>query len=501
MELWWEKAERCGPELRALGQRNGYIVGLKGRRTVEETRGVLGHNSKVAVVRGEGKYQELWIYDHGTADSMPLEIHKIWDASANTREDLLLFSSIPFHELAREHLSSKMREIRTGMEDFWGRYKPPTVNRVGISNMPLDPDHETWNIVSEVRDELEENWIYQYTGGIGVVNVNFCAMRPWSRIFGGIFDSVVVHMDHRMIHIPNGAYTRFVPSLHEATRKWLVQHEDWVKMLGFTIDDLAHGGPHGSQLRMSFNIASAYWASLNYGDLGGIEGWTAPKSPDWADKVIRDSGVPKTTKPPTMAKSIGRRGSTRAEFGDMVVCDKCSLFSLCKSARVGSICTLRESEMTDLAEQFNTRDANKIIGGLGRILEMQVERAEGGMAAELIDPEVNLDPEVTKLMNSIFDRGAKLAKMLDPKLNGGPKFAVNVMNQPSMQIESGNARTLMAGVVAELEASGVSRDQITTEMVMQAMTASTDGYQPLAIETTVAKEDDPASYWVSPEGQ
>jgi hypothetical protein len=41
----------------------------------------------------------------------------------------------------------------------------------------------------------------------------------------------------------------------------------------------------------------------------------------------------------------------------------------------------------------------------------------------------------------------------------------------------------------------------TTEMVMQAMTASSDGYQPLAIETTVAKENDPASYWVSPEGQ
>jgi hypothetical protein len=90
-----------------------------------------------------------------------------------------------------------------------------------------------------------------------------------------------------------------------------------------------------------------------------------------------------------------------------------------------------------------------------------VERLKRGMDIEE-EMEV-LDPEVTRIMNQIFQNGKSLAKLVDPNLT-----------KPLVQINNGHGgggsrQEVVASVVRALEAQGFKREAITPEMFQATM--------------------------------
>lgn len=226
----------------------------------------------------------------------------------------------------------------------------------------------------------------------------------------------------------------------------------WIRLHGFTQGDLAT-----SSNRCKFNIKSALWAGENYEQTVKFKSsGTAPVDPTSARHL------PATTK-------SSRSVSVAAKDGDKVVCDTCTLFSTCKYARVGGVCTVPGTDTAKLAVLFGTRDSDRIIEGLGRVLARQAERFERAADAEEWNDEDGLDAEVTKLGHVLLVDGVKLAKIVNPSLAAAaaPRVGVFVGGQ---HVHAAPPASLAASVVAELEAQGISRDSITSEMIEEQLT-------------------------------
>ena len=89
------------------------------------------------------------------------------------------------------------------------------------------------------------------------------------------------------------------------------------------------------------------------------------------------------------------------------------------------------------------------------------------------------------MMGQVFDQGVKLAKLIDPNLNGS-KVQVNVSGAATVSATS--PRQLIAAAVRELEARGVPREKITTEMIQGLLTGMNDeSAKNRAIEGTVVQ--------------
>jgi len=227
----------------------------------------------------------------------------------------------------------------------------------------------------------------------------------------------------------------------------------WTKLMGFAPVDL--GVPRN---RCIFNIRSAQWAAEHWHE--NIDFKVAPGNVIEVSTVStrgRESALPKGTKP-------GQ--------GDMIACDSCSLTASCKAYREGAACSVKGSEMSALAKMFKTRDSETIIDGLQAILMKQAERAEQGVEDEKLSGE--LDPEVTKILNSLFGNGVKLAKLVNPALNGGPKVGVFVNGGQVGITEGASPKQMVAGIVRELEQQGIPRSQITPEMVQNVLSPAAD---------------------------
>lgn len=133
-----------------------------------------------------------------------------------------------------------------------------------------------------------------------------------------------------------------------------------------------------------------------------------------------------------------------------------------------------DSDPQPLSNYFQTRDADTIISGLGTLLAAQTHRLEAGMKRES-DNDDKLDPEVTKILNGVFDRGVVLAKLLNPALTK-PTVQIN-----HNTLNAGSPQQLMASIVDALEAQGIPRDKITPEMI-EAVINEQQGLQQKAIE-------------------
>jgi len=132
------------------------------------------------------------------------------------------------------------------------------------------------------------------------------------------------------------------------------------------------------------------------------------------------------------------------------------------------VCSVPDSEPVKLASFFNTRDSDTIISGLGALLGKQAERLERGMEDEEWGEE--LDSEVSKLINSLFSNGVKLAKLTNPELSGGTRVGVFVNGGQGAQVAVGSsASQLTASIVRELEEKGIPREDITPEMISQVL--------------------------------
>lgn len=271
----------------------------------------------------------------------------------------------------------------------------------------------------------------------------------------------------------------YLPSGKEEKFERAQANPQWVTLLGFKPVDLAI-----PRNRCMFNIKSALWAGENYDKIFNFK--SRAGSTTEVDTTTPDAEY----EPPTTARSHSTGVALSPKEGDKFHCDTCSLQNTCKYYRNGAVCSVPGAEPKELAKFFKTRDSDQIIEGLSTLVAANSRRLERGMSEETAFGDIN--PEVTKLINQIFDQGTKLAKLVDPNLRGGAKVQVNVgAGGQAAVIGQTNPRQLIASVVRELENRGIPRDQITPEMIQGLMSgmANPDNAQ-RAIEGAVLSRRD-----------
>jgi hypothetical protein len=233
------------------------------------------------------------------------------------------------------------------------------------------------------------------------------------------------------------------------------EHKDWLRVLGFKPVEMDE-----PRNRCLCNIRAVSWAAANFAkDLKVVVG---PKKVDITASAAEYD-------PETDARASHFFKMVKPLPGDKYVCDSCSLYYACKFYREGSVCSLPATEPKALSSYFKTRDAGTIIDGLAEVLEINIDRMQEGRELEKV---MGLDPEVSKLLNSIFTQGTQLAKLVDPTLRN-PKVQVNIGNNGGQTaIQLGDPRQLLAQAIRELESQGFTRDQITQEMITGVLTGA-----------------------------
>jgi hypothetical protein len=271
-----------------------------------------------------------------------------------------------------------------------------------------------------------------------------------------------LHAEKGEVMLPNGKHVGYAQ---------VKDTHIWVTLLGFSVRDLRI-----PRNRCMYNIESIRWAGRHFDD--EIKFQTRRSEKELSIKELN-----MVYSPPRTNKSIITR---RKQFqnGDKWLCDLCSLQDSCKYFRTGSVCAVPDSEPMELAKMFGSRDSEQIIDGLGALLSAQSRRLNRAMDEEL-DGDKAVNPEVTKMINTLFDRAVKLAKLLDPALAsaGAPKVNVNFGNQ----IQATNPNQLMAKVYEELESRGIRRQDITPEMVERIL-KNPDDLRERAIEAAVSEK-------------
>ena len=253
----------------------------------------------------------------------------------------------------------------------------------------------------------------------------------------------------------------------------------WVESLGFNIAELKTD----RNARIRFNIVSATWAAQHFNKL-----------PEFKSKIRYipiDSTVGKEVLKNTAPL---RRRSLSIIDTDKKACDFCSLWNDCRYFREGSVCTLPGSDYNEIAENLGTRNAFQIADGIGKLLQLNVERISDARTVEKArntsalhsvvsgdedDDEdetrrrpkskyqSQIDPELTKLIDSTIKHGVALANLYqkpDPEKNGKVVVVINgTEGGGAAQLNASPAvtRELASRAVAELESSGVARDDIT----------------------------------------
>lgn len=329
------------------------------------------------------------------------------------------------------------------------------------------------------------------------------------------------------VNMPNGSIIQY-----ERTASL----PQWLRLMGVTVGDLAV-----PRNRCMFNIRSAVWSAKYYrstlrfrsitsrgpnfygmGNEEAVEeqpdddisiririreaeirekvlnGEIDPPEGFNADATRKINKTPVDTKSsdkdftPRVIEPVTAKSGMNYQPGDKVTCNSCSVAKKCKLFREGSVCRVPKSPGERLARAFSSRDADQIIDGLGNVLGMQSMRLERVMRDE--EEFGENDPEVTKIMNSLFSNGAKLAKLINPALNGpGTTVNVGVGAGGSAQVTTGNPNTIMAQIVRALEEKGIPRSEITSDMVAGVLRAmnggSTDDISqaPRAIEGVVVE--------------
>lgn len=244
-----------------------------------------------------------------------------------------------------------------------------------------------------------------------------------------------------------------LPTGKEVTYEYAAQEPQWINLLGMKPHELKQ-----PRLRCIYNIRSAVWAGENF--LKSIKFKTTGFTHVDPDDPI---------KRPARNKSIMVR-RVPAQEGDKFLCDMCSLQVACKYFRTGAVCIVPDSEPVELARFFKTRDSDTIIDGLGTLLATQTRRIEKALVKE--EDSGSLSPETTKMINTLFDRGVKLAKLVDPHLAAASAPRTNVTNLT--QINASTPQELMAQVVESFVQQGIPRGSITPDMIQRVLSNPED---------------------------
>jgi hypothetical protein len=234
------------------------------------------------------------------------------------------------------------------------------------------------------------------------------------------------------IHLPMGKQVK---------RSEVAKYRQWLTTLGSRTAELNE--PRDVCM---FNIRSALWAGQHFNELNAFR--VAPS--EMSRKATIEHYNP----------------GAAVTMEDKFLCDRCSLAVSCKYFREGAVCSLPGSESVELSRFFTTRDSDIIVAGLTRILGVQADRLQTGLEAENLNGE--LDPEVTRIADGLFEKGLKLAKLLNPALDPRkPTVAVNVNSAGPTQVNAGqvNMQEMVSRAFTELEERGIPREMITSDMV------------------------------------
>lgn len=254
----------------------------------------------------------------------------------------------------------------------------------------------------------------------------------------------------------------------------LQKHPKWATMLGYKPIELSIPAN-----RCTYNIRSHVWMGLNFQQLSVIPSSTAKA----LQLVDSDAAIYK----PQQGTKI--YPVAPKQLGDKFLCDSCSVQLSCSYSRAGAVCAVPGSEPVPLSRYFKTRDSGLILDGLSTLMQTNVHRMERGLADETNEGALN--PEVSKIIKTLFDQGVTLAKLVDPGMRD-PKLAINVGNNNTTNIINGNPQQAVAAVIRALEAKGIKRDEITPQMVQNLLESMNrhDGDENLAIEGTVISARD-----------
>lgn len=243
----------------------------------------------------------------------------------------------------------------------------------------------------------------------------------------------------------------------------LKPYMNWIRLLGYKANELDI-----PRNRCMFNIKSIEWAAVNYNREDNIRFNADP------DNVV-DYESPREMFEPVVTKTYKTRMNLKSAPGDMYVCNSCSLMFDCKLYREGAVCAVPGSEPKELAAFFKTRDSGTIIDGIAEVAQIQSDRLVQGLEREQVLQQ--LDPEVTKIANSLVATGEKLAKLVDPSLRN-PKVAINLNGNGPTQVQIGDPRQYIAAAFREFELAGIPRSKVTPAMVENVLKGMgvTDAY-------------------------
>lgn len=251
--------------------------------------------------------------------------------------------------------------------------------------------------------------------------------------------------------------------------------EKWANLVGHSANNKKNFNE-----RLTCTIDSALWANQHYLERYKIDFRIARnrKRKDFEDH------------PAITGQQTFRAPRKTAMLGDKWVCDECSLASSCHLYREGAVCTLPGVDAEKLANHFKTRDSNVIINGLSELMGVQADRLKDGLRAEAAEGEI--DPRTSKIWKDMFEAGVKLAKLVDPRLNGNVAGAAggggNIINIGSIEFTSVSASERAAKAMEALEANGIPRHLITNEMIEAVLAGKAVPVAP-AIEAHLAKAD------------
>ncbi len=228
----------------------------------------------------------------------------------------------------------------------------------------------------------------------------------------------------------------------------------WVHLHGFTLGDM-----RVPRNRCMLNIKAALWAGQHWD--ANINFKTVGNSTVNPEDIITGSETYASII--SVARPASAPHRRRVTSGDRLLCNLCSVQDECKFYREGAVCSVPGSEPASLVQLLGSRDADQIVDGLSTLLTAQAQRYATALEDENLAEE--LDPEVTRMGKTIFDQGVKLAKLRNPALAGGPRVGVFVSGGAVAAVATSTPQQLMAAAVAELEAKGIARADITPEMI------------------------------------
>lgn len=246
----------------------------------------------------------------------------------------------------------------------------------------------------------------------------------------------------------------------------LREYKYWVELMGSKLKDLDE-----PRERCIFNIQSLLWAG-KYFDDHEVRFKLGERIRVDEDGYVRQGKHYRRIK----IKQV------KPQPQDKYLCNVCSLQDSCLHYRQGAVCVVPDSEPVQLAQFFKSRNSDQIIEGMMMVMQIEAERVKDARQAET-DKE-RIDPEVTRMLNGIFNHGEKLAKLVDPSLRAGTPA---IETKPAMTIGAGGTPQEIAGKVLEfLVAQGVPRHAITPEFIMAIIEAPGDDLRQKAIEAGAA---------------